>query len=104
MRIPIGKFLELDKIGERRKLLESYGLKFVKIFPGKFNMGRQNNRGIEQGQQKGKYIVIDAYEMPEHPVKVSSPYWISRTLIEGNVQPTHFANTIASYQLTKLTG
>ncbi len=81
----LGKFLQLEKITERRQLLESYGLEFIEIVPGKFNMGRKASCLNEQATQSRKYVVVDAYEVPEHKVKISSKYWISKTLITNKM-------------------
>ena len=82
----LANFLQLDKMDARRQLLKSYGLEFVKVEPGKFYMGRNVlNSPDGHAKQNGKYIVVDAYEIPEHPVRISSPYWISKTLITNKM-------------------
>lgn len=81
----LGNFLQLEKIAERRQLLKSYGLEFIEVKPGKFDMGRKASSSNEQATKSGKHIVVDAYEIPEHKVKISSKYWISQTLITNKM-------------------
>ena len=44
------EFLKLDELKQRQDLLKSFGLEFVKVAPGTFNMGRNkiNTRNLTE--------------------------------------------------------
>lgn len=80
------EFLKLDELKQRQDLLKSYGLEFVEVAPGTFNMGRNkvNTRNLTE-EEKNNIIIVDDYEVPEHKVRIKNAYWISRTLITNRM-------------------
>ena len=100
------EFLKLDKLKQRQDLLKSFGLEFVKVSAGTFNMGRNkvNTRNLSE-EQKNNIIIVDDYEVPEHKVRIKNDYWISRTLITNRMyfesefpyaDTTHIYNSYSS--------
>lgn len=80
------EFLELDTLKQRQDLLKSFGLEFVEVLPGTFNMGRNkvNTRNLTE-EEKNNIIIVDDYEVPEHKVRLKDPYWISKTLVTNRM-------------------
>lgn len=100
------EFLKLGELEQRQDLLKSYGLEFVKVIPGTFNMGRNkvNTRSLTD-EEKNNVIIVDAYEIPEHKVRIKNAYWISRTLVTNRMyfesgfpyaDTTHMFNSYSS--------
>lgn len=100
------EFLKLDELKQRQDLLKSFGLEFVKVAPGTFNMGRNkiNTRNLTE-EEKNNIIIVDDYEVPEHKVRIKNAYWISRTLITNRMyfdsgfpyaDATHMLNSYSS--------
>jgi formylglycine-generating enzyme required for sulfatase activity/GTPase SAR1 family protein len=78
-------FLKLDTLKDRQDLLKEYGLEFVDVHAGAFNMGRHENNDHLDEKQRSKFIIVDVYEMPEHPVKINQSFKISKTLITNRM-------------------
>ena len=102
----LSDFLELKCLAKRQRILKSYGLEFVDILPGTFNMGRNkiNTRALSKEELNNR-IVIDDYEIPEHKVRIKQPYKISKTLVTNRMyfesgfpyaDKTHINNTYSS--------
>lgn len=100
------EFLKLDELQQRQDLLRSFGLEFVRVEPGVFNMGRNkvNTRNLTE-EEKNSVIIVDDYETPQHKVKIKSGYWISKTLVTNKMyfdsgfpyaDTTHMYNTYSS--------
>ena len=100
------EFLKLDELKQRQDLLKSFGLEFVKVAPGTFNMGRNkiNTRNLTE-EEKNNIIIVDDYEVPENKVRIKNAYWISRTLITNRMyfdsgfpyaDATHMFNSYSS--------
>jgi formylglycine-generating enzyme required for sulfatase activity len=82
----LNEFLQLHKLAERQAMLSEYGLKFVDVFAGSFNMGRRDfDKGQLSPAERNQFIVVDAYEQPEHKVRITRPYRISKTLITNRM-------------------
>lgn len=100
------EFLKLDELQQRQDLLKSFGLEFVEVAPGTFNMGRNkvNTKNLTD-EEKNNVIIVDDYEVPEHKVRIKKTYWISRTLITNRMyfesgfpyaDTTHMFNSYSS--------
>ncbi|GHT10784.1 hypothetical protein FACS189426_11690 [Bacteroidia bacterium] len=102
----LNDFLKLDELEQRQNLLKEYGLDFKEVSAGKFNMGRQDidKSGLTE-EESSKFIIVDAYEVPEHKVKISNSFKISKTLITNRMyfdsgfpyadtthMPNHYSN------------
>ena len=82
----LNEFLCLSTLKQRQKKLESFGLNFINIDAGVFNMGRnRSNNKYLSNDEKNNIIVVDDYEMPEHKVRISKSYKISQTLITNRM-------------------
>lgn len=82
----LNNFLKLDELEQRQGLLKEYGLDFVEVSAGTFNMGRReiDKNGLSE-DECSKYIIVDSYEIPEHKVRVSNSFKISKTLITNRM-------------------
>ncbi len=80
------EFLQLDKLKQRQNLLKVFGLDFVEVAPGVFEMGRNkvNTKNMSE-EEKNNTIIVDDYEVPGHKVRIKKKYWISRTLVTNRM-------------------
>lgn len=82
----LNEFLKLDELEERQYMLRDYGLEFVDIHAGCYTMGRRDfDKGQLSNQERSQFIVVDAYEQPEHKVKISRSFKMSKTLITNRM-------------------
>ncbi len=82
----LNEFLQLDNLVERQEMIRDYGLEFVDISAGCFNMGRRDfDKGQLSSQERSQFIVVDAYEQPEHKVRISKSFKMSKTLITNRM-------------------
>lgn len=80
------EFLELNTLQQRQNLLKSFGLEFVEVSPGVFNMGRNKiNTKYLSEEDKNNIIIVDDYEVPEHKVRIKKSFMISKTLVTNKM-------------------
>lgn len=79
-------FLQLDTLKQRQDILRMYGLEFVDLKSGTFNMGRNkiSTRNMAPSEIND-IIIIDDYEVPAHKVKIDHDFQISRTLVTNRM-------------------
>lgn len=82
----LNEFLKLDELKERQDMLRDYGLELINIPAGCFSMGRRDfDKGQLSSQERSQFIVVDAYEQPEHKVRISKSFKMSKTLITNRM-------------------
>lgn len=81
------EFLDLKNAKKRRlELNDKYGLVFVKIPCGNFEMGRKivSLSSLSENEKKN-HIFIDSEETPAHRVEISKDFYMSQTLITNEM-------------------
>ena len=79
-------FLDLENAQKRRnKLCRNFGLNFIKISCGNFEMGRDLYPDTLSEIERKKLIDIDLEETPTRNIKISTDFSISQTLITNEM-------------------
>jgi formylglycine-generating enzyme required for sulfatase activity len=81
------KFLDLRNAKKRRdKLRTEYGLTFIRIPSGEFNMGTDPICFDKLSEEeKKKLIYIDSEEIPSHKVQIKNDFYMSQTLVSNEM-------------------